>query len=131
MPRRAEHLLQEAAAAQQLLLVDRVLGPDADSVSTRNACRPQRRLRFRHRLERHARVVGALYEQHGRARAQFLEQAGFASQVEVILRSAVDMLLKVIARTEEPFDLVFQDADKVNYSTYFSEIMKRISDTCL
>jgi len=28
MPRRAEHLLQEAAAPQRPLLVDRVLGPD-------------------------------------------------------------------------------------------------------
>ena len=73
--RAAEHLAQEAAAALQPLRVDRVL--DARG---RPASRPARRRPSSAasacaiELERHQRVVGAVDQQHRRARAQFAGQ---------------------------------------------------------
>jgi predicted O-methyltransferase YrrM len=65
-------------------------------------------------------------EKHAEIATANIERAGFASQVEIILGPAVDTLPGVVAGADEPFDLVFLDADKVNYSTYFIEIMKRV-----
>jgi len=50
------------------------------------------------------------------ARTNFL-QAGFASQVELIVGPALSNLNTI--NRHGPFDLVFIDADKVNYPNYF------------
>lgn len=51
------------------------------------------------------------------ARANF-ERTGVADQVEIRLGAAADSLKKMIASKEEPFDLVFIDADKPGYVEY-------------
>lgn len=45
-------------------------------------------------------------------------RAGFSGQVEVRLGKAADSLAAMIATDEEPFDLVFIDADKQGYPVY-------------
>jgi predicted O-methyltransferase YrrM len=49
--------------------------------------------------------------------------AGLSSRVEVVVGPATGTLPGVIARADGPFDLVFLDADKVNYANYLSQIM--------
>lgn len=49
---------------------------------------------------------------------QHIAKAGFASQVDVRQGPAFDLLHRMIAQREEPFDLIFIDADKENYPAY-------------
>jgi predicted O-methyltransferase YrrM len=53
-----------------------------------------------------------------------LDRAGLTDQVEVRLGAALDTLPKLAAEGQEPFDLVFIDADKVNTAEYFSWALK-------
>ena len=55
-----------------------------------------------------------------------LARAGLSGRVEVVAGSAVDTLPGVVDRADAPFDLVFLDADKVNYGAYFTEIMRKV-----
>jgi predicted O-methyltransferase YrrM len=52
-----------------------------------------------------------------------LARAGVADKVEVVVGPALSTLPGVIERAAAPFDLVFLDADKVNYSNYLRLIM--------
>ena len=52
-----------------------------------------------------------------------LARAGLAAKAEVIVGAALDTLPEVIAKADGPFDLVFIDADKVNYPNYFGLII--------
>jgi predicted O-methyltransferase YrrM len=52
-----------------------------------------------------------------------LARAGLADKVEVVVGAALDTLPGVIESADAPFDLVFIDADKVNYPHYFAHIM--------
>jgi predicted O-methyltransferase YrrM len=52
-----------------------------------------------------------------------LARARLADKVEVVVGSALDTLPGVIERADGPFDLVFIDADKVNYSNYLRLVM--------
>ena len=52
-----------------------------------------------------------------------LARARLADKVEIVVGPALETLPGVIARADEPFDLVFVDADKVNYSNYLRLIM--------
>lgn len=47
-----------------------------------------------------------------------LERAGLSGRCEVIVGPALETLPQLAARGEEPFDMVFIDADKGNYSAY-------------
>jgi predicted O-methyltransferase YrrM len=63
---------------------------------------------------------------HAAVAIRNISNAGVSDQVEVVVGSALDTLPNVIERAREPFDLVFLDADKVNYGTYFRQIMQRV-----
>jgi predicted O-methyltransferase YrrM len=52
--------------------------------------------------------------------------AGLADKVEVVVGAALDTLAGVIDGADGPFDLVFVDADKVNYPNYFKQIMRGV-----
>jgi len=55
-----------------------------------------------------------------------LAVAGLADKVEVVVGAALDTLPGVIDRADAPFNLVFVDADKVNYPNYFNQIMRGV-----
>jgi predicted O-methyltransferase YrrM len=70
------------------------------------------------------RLVTLEYEpRHAAVARANLARAGLAETVEVVVGAALDTLPGVIERAEAPFDLVFIDADKTNYSNYFNLIM--------
>ncbi len=54
---------------------------------------------------------------------EYLSAADIRSQVEVILGNALD----VLPTLQDPFDLVFLDADKANYSKYFDLIIDLVT----
>lgn len=49
-----------------------------------------------------------------------IEHAGLGEQVEIVVGAALDGLAQLEARGEQPFDMVFIDADKPNYSNYLA-----------
>ncbi|MBW4690887.1 MAG: O-methyltransferase [Lyngbya sp. HA4199-MV5] len=53
-----------------------------------------------------------------------IDRAGLTNQVEIRLGAALETLPKLVAEEQEPFDLVFIDADKVNTAEYFSWALK-------
>ena len=59
------------------------------------------------------------------ARRNF-EAAGLADRIELVLGPAADSLPGVIAAADGTFDLVFLDADKVNYPLYLGLIMRAV-----
>ncbi len=61
---------------------------------------------------------------HASVAAANLARAGLADKVEIVVGAALETLPGVIERADAPFDLVFIDADKVNYSNYFAQIMR-------
>jgi predicted O-methyltransferase YrrM len=73
------------------------------------------------------RMVTLEYEpKHARVAAANLARAGFAETVEVVVGPALATLPGVIDRADAPFDLVFLDADKVNYAAYFAQFMRAV-----
>ena len=56
--------------------------------------------------------------QHAAVARENLERAGCSDRVEVIVGPALQTLAALVARQEPAFDLVFIDADKVNYRAY-------------
>ena len=52
----------------------------------------------------------------------YFHEAGITSQVEYIIGNA----LEIIPGLKENFDLVFIDADKINYSNYFDLIIDKV-----
>jgi len=60
-----------------------------------------------------------------------LARAGLSKKVNIIVGAALDTLPKVVDHGEPTFDLVFLDADKVNYSNYFPHIMRGVRSGAL
>lgn len=56
--------------------------------------------------------------EHAAVARASLERAGLGAQVEVIVGAALETLPQLEARGEGPFDMVFIDADKMNYPAY-------------
>ncbi|MFI5221926.1 MAG: O-methyltransferase [Bacteroidia bacterium] len=56
---------------------------------------------------------------HGDVAKKNIDNAGLSRKVEVRVGKALDILPKIIAENEEPFDLIFIDADKPPYTEYF------------
>ena len=65
-------------------------------------------------------------EVHARTARKNIENAGLSDKIRVIQGAAADSLNKMIADKEEPFDMIFIDADKPNYSLYL-ELTLRLS----
>jgi predicted O-methyltransferase YrrM len=63
---------------------------------------------------------------HARVAAKSLHRAGLLEKVELIVGPALESLPTLADRGVDPFDLVFLDADKVNYANYFNSIMRMV-----
>ncbi len=70
-------------------------------------------------------VTLELENKYAKVAASNLARAGLLNKVEIIVGPALDTLPKVVGR-KAPFDLVFLDADKVNYPNYFPLIMQTV-----
>lgn len=55
--------------------------------------------------------------------APYFAKAGVADKVDVRIGKALKTI-EILAKSEEPFDLIFIDADKGAYQIYFDLIMK-------
>jgi predicted O-methyltransferase YrrM len=72
-------------------------------------------------------LVTLEYEpRHAEVARANLARTGVAHKVEVVVGPALDTLPGVIERAGAPFDLVFLDADKVNYSNYLRLVMAAV-----
>ena len=71
-------------------------------------------------------VTLELERRHADVAAANVERAGLADKVEIIVGPAIETLPALAARSQVPFDLVFLDADKVNYPAYFQAIMRMV-----
>ena len=69
-------------------------------------------------------VTLELERRHADVAAANVERAGLESKVEIVVGPALESLPALAARSQVPFDLVFLDADKVNYPAYFQAIMR-------
>lgn len=70
-------------------------------------------------IPRDGRVVTLELEQkHADVARANLERAGVSEHVEIIVGRAADTLAQIAERGDEPFDLVFIDADKESNTTY-------------
>jgi predicted O-methyltransferase YrrM len=63
---------------------------------------------------------------HAEVATANIARAGLAQKVEVVTGAALDTLPGVIEAADAPFDMVFLDADKVNYPHYFAHIMAAV-----
>ncbi len=63
-------------------------------------------------------------EEHAKVARSNIERAGLSDRVEVRVGLALDLLAGLQAEAQEPFDLVFIDADKPNNPQYLGWAMK-------
>jgi predicted O-methyltransferase YrrM len=68
-------------------------------------------------------VTLELERRHAEVAAGNVARAGMGDKVEIIVGPALESLPALAARGQAPFDVVFLDADKVNYPAYFRAIM--------
>lgn len=69
-------------------------------------------------------VTLELEPKHADAAAANIEKAGLKDKVEIRVGDALATLKKMVAGNEEPFDLIFIDADKPPYTEYFQQSLK-------
>jgi caffeoyl-CoA O-methyltransferase len=53
----------------------------------------------------------------------YFEKAGVNSKIDVRVGSAIDLIEDMVKSKEEPFDVIFIDADKTGYKKYYDTIM--------
>ncbi|NJO69592.1 MAG: O-methyltransferase [Bacteroidetes bacterium] len=61
---------------------------------------------------------------HAMVAIENIKIAGLSDKVEIRTGKAIDILEDMIARKEDPFDLIFIDADKPPYTEYFDFAVK-------
>ncbi|MDQ3045211.1 MAG: O-methyltransferase [Chloroflexota bacterium] len=61
---------------------------------------------------------------HAKVARENIERAGLSDIVEVRLGAALETMKTLVEERKGPFDLVFIDADKVNYPGYFTWALK-------
>ena len=61
--------------------------------------------------------------EHAAAARANLEAAGLADRVEVLVGPALETLARLRSEAADPFDLVFIDADKTDYSDYLAAVL--------
>jgi predicted O-methyltransferase YrrM len=76
-------------------------------------------------------VTLELMAKHAEVARKNFERAGVSSKVQIFLGAAMDSLDTMIAANEEPFDLVFIDADKSNYPGYLDRALKLVKSGSL
>jgi len=70
-------------------------------------------------------VLSLEYEKiHADIAQNNIAYAGLSSKVKILQGDATDLLQKLIEDKEEPFDMIFIDADKPNYSNYLELSLK-------
>ena len=69
-------------------------------------------------------VTLELNSAHAAVARKNLDCAGVGSLVEIRVGSAGETLDRMIAAGEEPFDMVFIDADKTGYSGYLNQVLQ-------
>jgi len=57
---------------------------------------------------------------HGDVAQKNIDNAGLSQKVDLRVGKALDILPRIIAENEQPFDLIFIDADKPPYTEYFA-----------
>ena len=63
-------------------------------------------------------------EHHAEVARRYIEEAGLSDRITVHLGPA----LATVERLDGPFDLVFIDADKVNYVNYYEAVLPKLAD---
>lgn len=58
-------------------------------------------------------------EKHAKVAEENIRRAGLSGKVEIRVGKAMDHLKQMVQQKEEPFDLIFIDADKEPYKEYF------------
>lgn len=56
---------------------------------------------------------------HGEVAQKNIDNAGLSQKVDLWIGKALDILPQIIKESEEPFDMIFIDADKPPYTEYF------------
>jgi predicted O-methyltransferase YrrM len=59
-------------------------------------------------------------KRHGDVAQKNIDNAGLSQKVDLRVGKALDILPKIIAENEDPFDMIFIDADKPPYTEYFN-----------
>jgi predicted O-methyltransferase YrrM len=65
-------------------------------------------------------------QKHADVAIKNIQLAGLSSLVSVVVGPAIETLPGIVSPDGEPFDLVFLDADKLNYPTYLELIMRGV-----
>ena len=65
-------------------------------------------------------------EKHAKVARENIAGAGLAGKVEVVVGAALETLPKLAAKAEPPFDMVFIDADKGNYTAYLDLVVPMV-----
>lgn len=61
---------------------------------------------------------------HAEVARKNIERAGLSSKVEIRVGKAIDLLPRLVKENEDPFDMIFIDADKPPYTEYFEWSLK-------
>ena len=78
-------------------------------------------------LPERGRVVSLEFsDKHAKVARENILGAGLADRVEVVVGAALDTLPRLAARGEPPFDMVFIDADKGNYTAYLDLVVPMV-----
>ena len=76
-------------------------------------------------LPKNGRLISLEFDpHHAEVAKNNIEKAGLADVVEIRIGKAIDLLPRLEANKEGPFDMIFIDADKPPYTEYFQWALK-------